>query len=397
MIQRKLFIRLLLIVFFCMPANFSCNSPTINEGSSHTPLSYERELQAALDQVLLADLDHNLGLSAAAKVPGYRTWTGVSGYSYDRFLVTSDMLFNVGSIQKNFEAALVLKLAENGVLSLDDPISKYLPTYPRIDGRITIRQLLNHTSGVFNVFEHPEFPWVGAEVDYSKEWKLEEVIDSFVLDPYGPPGSVQHYSSTNYLLLTEIIKVASGSKIPDGIYLYFLEPLNLVHTYVSMGEQLPGQFPVAHPWVDINRDGILDDLFGISQKWVATLTHPVMYSTAEDLVHWVHSLYYEGRVLSPDSLAEMLDIPETTIHDLEGVAYGLGVADYSNILGTQAMGHAGSSLGYSAAILYLPQYSISVAWLLNTGESPKNLANQIMNNTWSALSEVLIKYEHEMP
>lgn len=81
------------------------------------------------------------------------------------------MLFEVGSVQKNFEAALVLKLVEDDVLSFDDPISMYLPTYPNVNGEITIRQLLNHTSGVFNVFEHPDFPWVGSDVDYSIEWK----------------------------------------------------------------------------------------------------------------------------------------------------------------------------------------------------------------------------------
>ena len=71
---------------------------------------------------------------------------------------------------------MVLKLVEDNMLSLDDPVSKYLPTYPNVDGKITIRQLLNHTSGVLNVFEHPDFPWVGTDVDYSKEWKEEEVL-----------------------------------------------------------------------------------------------------------------------------------------------------------------------------------------------------------------------------
>ena len=115
--------------------------------------------------------EYDLGISAAVLVPGYRTWTGASGYSHRSVPIADDMLFEVGSVQKNFEAALVLKLVEDDVLSFDDPISMYLPTYPNVNGEITIRQLLNHTSGVFNVFEHPDFPWVGSDVDYSKEWK----------------------------------------------------------------------------------------------------------------------------------------------------------------------------------------------------------------------------------
>lgn len=115
--------------------------------------------------------EYDLGISAAVLVPGYRTWTGASGYSHRSVPIADDMLFEVGSVQKNFEAALVLKLVEDDVLSFDDPISMYLPTYPNVNGEITIRQLLNHTSGVFNVFEHPDFPWVGSDVDYSIEWK----------------------------------------------------------------------------------------------------------------------------------------------------------------------------------------------------------------------------------
>jgi CubicO group peptidase (beta-lactamase class C family) len=82
-------------------------------------------------------------------------------------------------------------LVEQEILSLDDPVSKYLPTFKNVDGNITIRQLLNHTSGVFNVFEHSDFPWVGTDVNYSKKWKEEEVFNSFVLAPYGPPGYAQ--------------------------------------------------------------------------------------------------------------------------------------------------------------------------------------------------------------
>ncbi len=93
--------------------------------------------------------------------------------------------------------------SEEDLLSLDDPIAKYLSSYPNIDGNISIRQLLNHTSGVFNVFEHPDFPWVGPNVDYAKAWTEDEVMRNFVLDPYGPPGYAQHYSSTNYLLITQ--------------------------------------------------------------------------------------------------------------------------------------------------------------------------------------------------
>ena len=92
-------------------------------------------------------------------------------------------------------------------------------------------------------------------------------------------------------------------------------------------------------------------------------------------------------------LEEMLTIPETTLRDPEGGRYGLGVVEYySEILGTRVIGHGGSSLGYSAAALYLPEYGLSVAWSINTGESPRGLADNLMQNTWSNLSQVLSEH-----
>jgi D-alanyl-D-alanine carboxypeptidase len=355
-------------------------------------LPYAAELQIVLDQALRdGQGQYDLGISAAVMVPGYKPWVGVAGYSHPGVPVTDDMLFNMGSIAKSFEAALALKLAEEGVLDLDQPISTWLPEHANVDGRITVRQLLNHSSGLYNVFEHPDFPWVGPDVDYGRQWGLGEVLDRFVGAPYGPPGYAQHYSSTNYLLLTAIIEQTTGAPVPDEVKRRFLEPLELDHTVMSMGELPPPSFTVAHPWVDVDFDAGLEDLSGQPQTWIATMTHPVLYSTPEDMARWMHALYHEGRVLSEQSLQEMLTIPETTLPDPEGGRYGLGVVDYSEILGTRVIGHGGSSLGYSAAALYLPEYGLSVAWSINTGESPPSLAQGLMQSTWSNLSQVLLE------
>ena len=378
----------LLIGSISVIGNASCNAKR-----KLAELPYSKELQAAVDQVLLAYSDFDLGVSVAIIVPGYEIWTGVSGYSHQNVAVTKNMLFDIGSIEKNFEAALVLKLEEEDRLSLNDPISKYLPSYPHVDGNTTIRQLLNHTSGVFNVFEHPDFPWVGPNVDYARAWTETEVFNNFVLDPYGPPGYAQHYSSTNYLLITKIIEEVTGTTVPEELKRYFLDPMNLEHTFATMGTHPPAKYAVAHPWVDIDLDGQLDDLQGIPLTWKATLTHPVMFSTAHDLVSWINTLYHEKSVISPNSLAAMLTYPEVTTRDPDGGRYGLGVIDFTDILGLHAIGHGGSSLGYSAAALYLPEYGISVAWLLNTGESPPDLAGQMMDHLWSSISDVIFSHQ----
>lgn len=381
---------LALIGVLCVMGSCSCQPAPLPEALELPELPYADKLQQAIDQVLLAEeADRQLGISAAVIAPGYRPWIGVSGTSHADVKITPDMLFDAGSVEKNLEAALVLKLVEEGLLALDDPVSQYLPAYPHVDGTITVRQLLDHTSGIFNVFEHPDFPWVGAGVDYSRSWKLEEVFNTFVLEPYGPPGQAQHYSSTNYLLVTAIIEQVTGSSVSEEIDRRLLRPMALEYTYVSMGEQPPEAYKVAHPWADVDGDGALEDLSGMPLTWKVTLTHPALFSTASDLAQWMHALYHEQTVLDPDSLKEMLAYPEVTRRDPEGGVYGLGVVDFTDRLGVPVLGHGGSSLGYSAAALYLPQSGNSVAWLINTGESPRELADRLMSHVWSSLLAVL--------
>lgn len=391
-------INIIAIILACVVGISSCQQVTPLVEPDHPEVPFANALQEAIDRVQQTNQNHPaLGISAAIIVPGYRTWTGVSGNSQPGVPLTEDMLFDAGSIEKNFQAALILELAEEEMLNLDDPIYKYLPDYPNVDGEITIRQLLNHTSGLFNVFEHPDFPWVGTGVDYSRSWPVEEVFSQFVLEPYGPPGFVQHYSSTNYLLLTEIIEEVSGTSVPEEMNRRFLEPLGLEHTYLSMSEPPPSRYSIAHPWADIDQDGNLDDLYGIPLTWKVTLTHPVIFSTPNDLARWMNALYHDRIVLNTESHNEMLTYPETALRDPEGGLYGLGVVDYTDRLGLNVIGHGGSSLGYAGAALYLPDYGISVAWLINTGESPPELANQIMSDTWLSLFEVLSRNQAPRP
>lgn len=381
---------LALMGVLCAFGTSSCRPTPLTEAPELPELPYADRLQQAIEGVVQeVEAQFELGISAAVIAPGYRPWTGVSGTSHADVGITPDMLFDAGSVEKNLEAALVLKLVEEGLLALDDPVSQYLPAYPHVDGTITVRQLLDHTSGIFNVFEHPDFPWVGAGVDYSRSWELEEVFNTFVLEPYGPPGQVQHYSSTNYLLVTAIIEQVTGSSVPEEIDRRLLRPMALEYTYVSMGQQPPEAYAVAHPWVDVDGDSALEDLSGMPLTWKVTLTHPALFSTASDLAQWMHALYHEQTVLDPDSLKEMLAYPEVTRRDPEGGVYGLGVVDFTDRLGVPVLGHGGSSLGYSAAALYLPQSGTSVAWLINTGESPRELADRLMSHVWSSLLAVL--------
>ncbi|MHC5007930.1 MAG: serine hydrolase domain-containing protein, partial [Planctomycetota bacterium] len=224
-------------------------------------------------------------------------------------------------------------------------------------------------------------------------WPMEEVFTSFVREPYGPPGFAQHYSSTNYLLLTAVLEKAAGAPVPAEVERCLLGPLKLEHTVMSMGEPLPGRFVAAHPWADVDRDGDLDDLAGTPSVFRATLTHPVLRTTAGDLARWMHALYHDRTVLTAGSLEQMLTYPDAELPDPDGGRYGLGVVDFSKRFDMHVIGHAGSSPGYTAAALYLPDYGASVAWLINTGEEPPERAGALMSRIWSSLSGVLLAHE----
>jgi len=114
-----------------------------------------QELQAALDRTIEAG--NSMGVSAAVVMPDGKVWFGVSGNSHPGTPISPDMVFSIESITKMFTAALILQLVEEGKLTLEDSLEEWLPTYPHIDGRITIRQLLNHTSGVTHSPEHPSY------------------------------------------------------------------------------------------------------------------------------------------------------------------------------------------------------------------------------------------------
>jgi CubicO group peptidase (beta-lactamase class C family) len=92
-----------------------------------------------------------MGVSAAIIVPGHEPWLGVSGESYPGQPITENMLFDMGSAGKILVGPLLVKLAEDGLISLDEPLSNYLPDFPYAAGAITIRQLLDHTSGLWRI------------------------------------------------------------------------------------------------------------------------------------------------------------------------------------------------------------------------------------------------------
>lgn len=333
--------------------------------SNHSPAGPEGPLADQLQEILNKTLLFyaGKGVSAAVIMPGRPTWLGVSGESHAGAPIESDMAFCIGSITKTFMAALSLKLSELGVLSLEDSLGRWLPDYANVDNTVTIRQLLNHTSGIFNTSENPTvFNRVFSDLE--KIWSPEETITEFVLEPYYAPGTDYHYANTNYILLGMVIEAATGSQVSTVLRQILLEPLELRHTFLMIDENVIGE--PAHPWWDYDSNGSVNDLDALS--WNADFstiwTAGSLFSTAEDVANFVHALLEEKIFLDRSSLDQMLDYFPT---DFGG--YGLGIRTFPEYLDdVEAIGHTGTLWGYSAMTVYLPDYAVSISVLLNNRE-----------------------------
>ncbi|MBN2029304.1 beta-lactamase family protein [bacterium] len=339
-------------------------------GNSDPPI--EDQLQRVLDKEISKSSVH--GVSAAVIFPDETIWLGTSGISYDTVAMKPDMLFAIGSITKNVVATLILKLVEENVLSLEDSLSKWLPPYPHIDSAITLRQLLNHTSGLYMFWDNQQI-WDDLKAYRSRVFAPEEVL-GYIKEPYFAPGDGWRYSNTNYLLLAMIIEKATDSKLSIEFRNRFWQPLGLEDTYLILEEELPDH--LAHVYGDnFNNDGSYFDLTFLPRTSHESITwgSSGIWMMAGDLVRWSHALF-EGKVLQRQSMNEMLQF--ATFKPVSNMrAYGLGVQLYTRgfVSGKEAIGHGGGNIGSTTYMVYLPEYHVSIVVMINA--YPHNSADVI--------------------
>jgi len=344
-------------------------------------MSVEDQMQDVLDKGI-AKFDIK-GVSATVIFPDGEIWNGVSGISHDSVPIEPNMVFAIGSITKNFVAVLTLTLVEEGVLSLDDPISKWLPTYAHVDGNITIRQLLNQTSGVFDYFENQEI-WDDLMAERTRFFTPEEVL-GYLHEPDFKPGQGWRYGNTNYLLLAMIINESTGSNLSTELNNRLYKPLGFSDFYLIQEESLPEQ--QAHVYSD-NWDGPIRDVTFLPRISHDSITYGAsgVFTTSENLALWCHSLF-EGKILEEHSLNEMLDFVEfTPVSNMS--AYGLGVQEFTKNIsfGERAIGHAGGNIGTTTYMVYLPDHHVSFVVMINAypnegaGEITKDLEKVVLKD-----------------
>ncbi|MFE4520401.1 serine hydrolase domain-containing protein [Kitasatospora sp. NPDC056783] len=292
----------------------------------------------------------------AAAGPGAGVYAGDSTGSYSLSVgtgtintntpITPTDRFRVGSQTKTFTAATVLTLVGEGKVSLDTVIGQYLPgvvTGNGYDGNaITVRQLLQHTSGIAAYSPNPLLP-PPANPDGS--FSLDVLVrDGLKNAPVGQPGATMVYSNTNYLILGMLIEKVTGTPVHEAVMARIVRPLGLTATsFPAPGDRsLPT--PAVHGYNGVRFAGFFFWRDVISYDPSLFSSTGAMISTQDDLTRFYQALI-SGRVIPPAILTEMeRTVPVGSPDSL--LAYGLGIARYSLPCGGVAWGHDGEVPGY---------------------------------------------------
>ncbi|WP_067535547.1 serine hydrolase domain-containing protein [Nocardia crassostreae] len=251
----------------------------------------------------------------------------------------ADSRFRIGSVTKTFVATVVLQLVDEGRVGLDDPIDEHLPSVVPGGQRITVRQLLNHTSGLYDYMKEPGMStnrWRGDDRLLGNH--PDQLLDNaFRHEPYFAPGAGFRYSNTNYIVLGTLVERLTGNAYGDEIARRILRPLGLAHTLA------PGQ-DAGIPAPALRAERTLDDGVTVevteqnpSLDWAAG----EMISTTGDLDVFLNALL-SGKLTSPGALSEMT----RTVPMGQGFHYGLGIQRFDPPCGGPLWGHSGELLGY---------------------------------------------------
>lgn len=271
----------------------------------------------------------------------------------------------LASVSKQFTAAAVLRLVDQGRLGLDDPVRRHLPELPAAWQAVTVRQLLAHTAGIPNHTEGDAF-----EQGLARAWTPRELLASFSARPLDfEPGTQFRYSNSGYIVAGVLIEQLAGMPYAAFLQREFFTPLGMADSGVAHSDaithRLASGYRLGPPTVPGGPPGLLPArLMHMSVPYAAG----ALYGSTGDLLAWQRALY-GGRVLSAGSLEQMTTVQRGSY------ALGLGISGSGPTL---TYGHSGGIFGFSTYLLYQPAQQLTVAVLANVeGVQAERLARQL--------------------
>jgi D-alanyl-D-alanine carboxypeptidase len=278
---------------------------------------------------------------------------------------TPDSPFRIASITKVLTSLIVLSLVDEGLVDLDTPAVDYVSRVP-VPEEVTIRDLLQHTSGIPEFFDDPYLEVWLAEP--SRIWMPEETIALIVgEDPVFPPGSEWHwgYSNTNYIVLGVMIEEVTGRSLADELRRRITEPLGMTQTYLAGFED--GADPIGAYASFSPREPAQPIAFDFTSIATSAWAAGGVVSTARDL-HILFTGVFDGQIVSPERLTEMTGVPGVVRISENGNQsdYGLGIQVWDRFGGRSVeglVGHRGDVVGYQSLVVHAPATGMTAIWL----------------------------------
>jgi len=277
--------------------------------------------------------------------------------------ISQSQHFRIGSITKSFTVTVILQLAEEGRLGLNDTLDSYLPGIE--NGNATLAQLANMRSGIFNYTEDPDFVNVFV-MDFKKKWTDQEIVDYADANaPYFPPGEGWHYSNTNTILLGMVVEQVTGKPLGDVIQERIIAPLSLDGTLYPTSPDLPSPFVHGYGFDPLEDISFTDPSSSSGSG--------AIISTLMGLKKWGEALG-TGALLNQASQTERLQSLEPIVSDPcddqdptrskkvcpDYDRYGYGFGEINGWIG-----HTGELIGYTSLVMYQPSSGSVVVILTN--------------------------------
>jgi len=347
--------------------------------------SISKELHQIVDK---AFIDKKLvGIIVGIWVPGQGNFVKIKGLGnilQDTPIMYKDQL-RIGSISKSFTTTIILQLVDEGLLNLDESIERFHTGIPNAN-QITIRQLCNHTSGLYNYTDDPAFQQSIIN-DPLREWSPHELVQIAIdHEPIAPPGTQVKYNNTGFIVQGIIIEQVTGLPIDRVMRKRVTWPLHLKTTSLPITAGFKKKF--AHGYIVDDEEFIDFSFLSPSFSWTAG----GMISNLKDLKKWAKALA-TGKLISCQMQKERLTFvyPPSAPGPFQGpfVKYGLGIESLGPFLG-----HEGDIISYNCSINYSPCHQATFVVLTNR-DSPKSFPSDNATEIFMELAKTL--FPNEVP
>jgi CubicO group peptidase (beta-lactamase class C family) len=295
----------------------------------------------------------------------YEKGYGIANLEYN-IPIVPQTIFHVASVSKQFTAMAIVLLERDGKLSIDDDIHKYLPELPDYGYKITLRNLLQHTSGVRDQWQTLSTAGWSMEDVISQDQILRMLFRQKELN--FPPGSKHMYSNSGFTLLAEIVTRVSGKPMPDFCQERIFGPLQMTHTHfhLDLHRIVPGR---AYSYSPVKGGGYQNDPLNYANVGATSL-----FTTAGDLVRWLDN-FRDPKVGGPAAIARLQE--QCVLTDGKKIDYGLGVS-LDKYRGLRTIEHGGADAGFRSQVTWFPDQELGIAVVSNLGNfNPMSAANKV--------------------